>query len=246
MSPARHPRSVVRIPATVAVAGALLLLPAGGASAHVRVVPDTTTEGGYAELTFRVPNESQTAGTVGLTVDLPTATPFTSVSVRPVTGWTAVVTEATLPGPVDVEGTTITTAPATVTWTADPGTQIHPGEYQTFSVSVGRLPDAGTVVVLPATQTYSDGTEVLWDDVESEGVDAEHPAPSLTTTAPEPEVATTVTAAAVDPATPPAAVAGAAPSATWMDGAGLGLGVVALALALVAVVRTRRTAGSRS
>ena len=170
--------------ALVAVAtGGVLLAGTSAASAHVRVLPDTTVAGGFAELTFRVPTESDTAGTVGLRIELPTDTPLTSVRTRPVPGWTAVVERGPLPDPVERDGATITEAPTAVVWTADPGVQVAPGQYQAFAISVGPLPEAGTEVMLPATQTYSDGEVVAWaQEPAADGTEPELPAPVLVTT----------------------------------------------------------------
>ncbi len=205
--------------------GALLLLPPTAADAHVRVAADATTPGSFSALTFRVPNESATAGTVRISVQLPQDTPFLYVSSKPVPGWRVASTEATLPRPVEAEGTTITKAVRTVTWTAERGTRIAPGEYQEFSLSVGPLPSAGTVL-LPATQTYSDGEVVRWDEPTPAGGDEpEHPAPALVvaaTAAPETVVAPR-----------PDGVARA------LGAAGLALGLVALVVAALGARRPR-------
>ena len=58
----RRRRWRVRAAAALGVV-ALVLLPAAAASAHVRVIPDATSADGFAKITFRVPNESATAGT---------------------------------------------------------------------------------------------------------------------------------------------------------------------------------------
>ena len=64
-----------------------------------------------------------------------------------------------------------------------PGAEIVDGQFQEFEVSAGPLPDAGTRLVLPAHQTYTDGTVVDWVDVAEEGgEEPAHPAPELTTT----------------------------------------------------------------
>lgn len=43
---------------------------------------------------------------------------------------------------------------------------------------MGVLPDAGTTVTLPATQTYTDGSVVKWDEKTIQGQpEPEHPAP---------------------------------------------------------------------
>lgn len=160
---------------TAVIAGAVLALAAPlAASAHVTVNPDQAEPGSYSLLTFRVPNESETAGTTALTVALPSDTPFASVSVEPVDGWTATIGRGTLPEPVEQNGTEITEAATSITWQADAGTQIDPGEFQRFAISVGPVPEVGSIT-LAATQTYSDGEVVEWADA----AEGEHPAPVL-------------------------------------------------------------------
>lgn len=179
-STTRHRAS--RLAAALSAAGLALLAVAAPASAHVRVKPDSTASGSYSALTFRVPNESPTASTTKVVVTLPLDRPMTSLSVRPVPGWTAAVAQGPLPQPLVRDGVTITKAPHTVTWTATPGSAIAPGQYQEFAVVVGPLPDPGALV-LPATQTYSDGTVVRWDQGPTGGAsEPEHPAPQFTVT----------------------------------------------------------------
>lgn len=202
----------------------LLLVGTATASAHVRVHPDSTTTGSYSQLTFRVPNESATAGTVKVSVTLPQDHPFTSVSTTPVAGWTAKITTAPLPTPVEVGGATITEAPRTVTWTAQRGVQIRSGEYQDFPISVGPLPAPGQLV-LPATQTYSDGTVVDWSQTSTAGqAEPDHPAPEFTVTPAtdvQPATSTGVARSSSDPA------------ARWMAAAALLLSVLAAGAAAI-------------
>ena len=170
---------------TAAAVGALVVLAASAvpASAHVRVEPDSTVAGSYAALTFRVPNESDTASTTEVVVTLPQDQPFRHVSVRPVPGWRATVAEADLPEPITLDGSTLTKAARTVTWTATGDQAIAPGQYQEFAVSAGPLPSPGTVV-LPVAQTYSDGEVVDWDTPQAAGAaEPEHPAPQFEVTA---------------------------------------------------------------
>lgn len=142
-------------------AGALLALAAPlAASAHVSVTPDQAEAGSWTYVTFRVPNESPTASTVKLDVHLPADTPFTSVRYQPTAGWTGAAVKTTLPKPVKVDGNTISEATTAVSFTADAG-GIAPGQFQTFTLSLGPVPDTGHLVI-PATQTYSDGTVVEW------------------------------------------------------------------------------------
>jgi uncharacterized protein YcnI len=222
----------------LATAAGLMALGVGAASAHVHVDPASTSAGGFSQLTFKVPNESETAKTTKLTVTLPTGTPFTSVSVKPMDGWTAEITEAKLPAPVTVEGATITKAASSVTWTPDAAHQIGQHEYQTFSISVGRLPSAGTAVALPTEQTYSDGTVVNWNEPETPGQDEpKNPVPSFVTTAAADEhaqaatVADTTAASSTTPVTTP-------PENTFGI-LGFGAGILGLAAGATALVRTR-------
>ena len=203
------------------------------ASAHVQVHADSTTTGSFSALTFRVPTESATASTVKLEVSLPQDHPLLDVSVKPVSGWKATVSEAPLPTPVVSEGTTITKAARSVTWTAtNQAAAIAPGQYQEFSISAGPLPQAGPLA-LPATQTYSDGKVVVWDQATpASGQEPEHPAPELMVTA-----ATDAGkgSAAVAP-TPTTTTAPSVASAASPDTLARGLGGAALVVALGALV----------
>jgi uncharacterized protein YcnI len=220
-------------------AAGLALLPSGNADAHVRVIPDNPTSGGFSALTFRVPNESDTAGTIKVAVVLPQDTPFVYVSTKPVPGWTVSAVKEKLPKPYDLDGTTITEAVHTVTWSAEKGTQIAPGEYQEFSISVGPLPDPGTVQ-LPATQTYSDGTVVAWDQpTPASGEEPEHPAPAFEIVAAASDADHQGGTAAPTDAQETAEVTatGSDPVARLLGGAGLVVGIGGLAVALVALRR---------
>jgi uncharacterized protein YcnI len=221
------------------MAAGLLALGVSAASAHVHVDPDDPAAGGYTHLTFNVPNESPTAKTNKLEVALPTDTPFTSVSVKPVEGWKDEVITSTLPKRVTVAGTTVTKAVTSVVWTADAAHQIGQNEYQAFSISVGVLPDAGTTVTLPATQTYTDGTVVKWDEKTVEGQpEPEHPAPSFVTTASDEAASATPTASpAAAPA--PAAAKASGDSGSTAGWFGLAAGLIGLAAGVTALARTR-------
>jgi|GEM_PF-384202 len=165
---------------TLSLATVGLMAGAGIASAHVTVNPSEAAAGDYTKLTFRVPNESPTAGTVGITIALPADHPFASVSVREIPGWTVVPSKTTLPAPVTEGDVTIKEAVTSITWTADQGTAIGPGEFAEFDISAGPVPDAGSLA-FPATQTYNDGTVVEWNEpTPASGEEPEHPVPTLT------------------------------------------------------------------
>ncbi|KQR88530.1 YcnI family copper-binding membrane protein [Microbacterium sp. Leaf179] len=169
-------RALVGLAAGAALAIAVPL----AASAHVTVNPDTATPGSYATVNFRVPTESETASTVKLEVTLPTDTPLSAVLVQPVPGWTATVEKGALPAPVEVDGNTLTDAALKIVWQADPDVGIGQDQFQVFSAVLGPVPDTGHVV-LPAAQTYSDGSVVDWaatpDEVAAD--DTLEPAPVL-------------------------------------------------------------------
>jgi len=216
---------VLRRAGVIALLAGLAVSSANAASAHVRVHPDSTASGSFSALTFRVPNESASAGTVRVTVQLPEDAPLLYVSTKPVPGWTAKLTEAKLPKPVEASGATITKAVRTVTWTAEKGTRIGPGEYQEFAISGGPLPAAGPIL-FPTEQVYSDGTVVAWDEpTPASGLEPEHPAPAFEITAAETETGAPTTPAAV-----PAA------AATGVDRIARGLAAGALAVAVLSLV----------
>jgi len=217
-------RSAVVMAASLALAlGAPL-----AASAHVHVDPESAEPGGYTLLTFRVPNESATATTTSVAITLPADTPITSVSVEPIEGWTAEVVRGSLPAPVEVGGNTITEAPLSVVFTAT-GTGIGDGEFQRFTLSAGPLPDVGQVL-LPVSQSYSDGSVVEWDEpTPASGEEPEHPAPTLYITDAAPD----------DDHHDGAAVTtgeDGAEHAAASDSTGLVIGFLALAVAAAALV----------
>jgi uncharacterized protein YcnI len=198
------------------LASALVVATALPAFAHVTVSSPDASPGGFGKLVFRVPSESATASTTKISVDLPVTSPFASVSAEPVPGWTIILTKRQLPKPVkDDDGFNITEAVGTVTWTAKPGQGLPPGQFQEFGLSVGPFPEKSGPVRLPATQTYSDGSVVKWNErTPASGKEPEHPAPTLDVEA----VAATSTETDS--------------LSRWLGGGGLVLGLVALVVAL--------------
>lgn len=153
---------------------------AGPASAHVTVNPKEATQGGYARVAFRVPNESDSASTTKVEVVLPENAPVGSVSTMPVAGWTVAVEKRKVDPPIEVHGSPITEAVAKLTWTAAGDAGIKPGEFQEFGVSMGPLPQVDSMV-FKTLQTYSDGNISRWIDPPAPGAEEpENPAPVLT------------------------------------------------------------------
>lgn len=158
-----------RIPRLAIAVGALCLgsaanLPA--AWAHVHASSDDAMRGAMAIVTFQVPNESNTgAVTTALAVALPDVA---SARTEAMPGWTGTLERDAASGSV-----------RSVTWTAAPGGGIGLDQFALFRLAV-KLPDSATVS-FPATQTYSDGTVVKWDQPPLPGgAEPEHPVPTLT------------------------------------------------------------------
>ncbi|MEV5837966.1 YcnI family protein [Nocardia sp. NPDC052112] len=214
---------ITRACTAVAAAG-FVLLAGGTASAHVTADAPGATQGDYSVITFKVPTESETANTTALTVALPN---LKSARTEPIPGWSSKVDRND-----KAEATS-------VTWTADPGSPgVRPGQFQRFVLSVGPLPTQDQVS-FPATQTYSDGKVVTWDQpMGADGSEPEHPAPTLTLAA--------ATGNGHDGHHVGSSAAAEEKSkdtdntARWLGGIGLALGLLGVALGLGNVIRGRR------
>jgi periplasmic copper chaperone A len=212
---------------------------AAAASAHVTINPTDATQGGEAQVAFRVPDESDTLSTTKVQVNLPTDQPLASVMVLPVPGWTFRVSTSKLTTPIKTDdGDTVTEAISQIAWTAtSPATGIKPGEFQEFPVSIGPLPKADEMV-FKTLQTYSDGSIVRWIDLSQPGQpEPDHPAPVLKLTA------TGADSTAHSGQAPTVTVAKSSSSdrgALTVGIVGLIVGVIGIALAGLALARTRR------
>src|SRR4029453_5128115 len=91
---------------------------------------------------------------------------FPPVQNKPLPGWTATTEMRTLDEPVDAFGEQVTEVVSKITWT---GGGLHPGEFQEFDVSLGRMPEEGDTLAFPSIQTYSSGEIVRWIDPVVEG-----------------------------------------------------------------------------
>ncbi|MCO8271275.1 YcnI family protein [Actinoplanes sp. TRM 88003] len=222
-----------------AVAGLTLAL-ATPAAAHVTVNPDTAAAGGYAKVTFRVPNESDSESTTKVEVNLPADKPVASVSVKPVNGWDVATTVSKLDKPLEAHGAQITEAVSKITWTAKAGNEVKPGQFQEFDVSMGPLPASGDMI-FKALQTYSDGNVVRWiDEPTTDGTEPESPAPVLKIGAAAAEGADTPAAAPTATAAAESAVGDDEGGSNAFGIAGLVAGVLALIVAMLAYARSGR------
>lgn len=180
----RSSRNVVRLCVAGGGAATALLLLAGPAAAHVSVQPQgEAAKGGFATVSFKVPNERDDASTTKVEVNFPADHPLASVLPQPVPGWKIDVTKSKLAKPLTSHGNTIKEAVSKVTWTAN-GTGedkgIPSGQFQQFPLSIGQLPEDADQLVFKALQTYSDNEVVRWIEEPKEGADEpESPAPVL-------------------------------------------------------------------
>ncbi|GAA3483027.1 YcnI family protein [Streptomyces yanii] len=230
----------------LAVAG--VLTAAGAAFAHVTVHPGSYAKGATdGVLTFRVPNEEDSASSTKVQVFLPTDHPVLGVLVTPQDGWTAKVTIKELKTPVKTDDGTITEAVSEITWT---GSKIGPGQYHDFNVAFGQLPDDTDQLAFKTLQTYSDGTVTRWiEETDEGGEEPENPAPVLELTAKGAEEGGSTSVASPTNAksseSSKSAASASDSTARGLGVAGLIVGVLGLAAAAFAVVRSRST-GSRS
>ena len=241
-----------RITAAIATGTVLAttVVPSGPASAHVSVSPGQAAQGGFANLTFRVPNEREDATTTKVELHFPTDTPIIGATVRQLTGWSSEVKRGPAAAGATHDGTPVTETITSIAWTADAaGNAVSGSNYQEFGVSVGPLP-AVDRVVFKALQTYDDGRISRWIDEPADG-------------APEPEAPAVVVrlaaggekldahgqlVAGADAAAPSVAAGPAAPESS--SGVALGVAIAALVVALAALalvlLRRPRTGGLRT
>jgi uncharacterized protein YcnI len=160
---------------------AALAASTGIAAAHVSVSSTDAAPGGFGKFTFRVPNESDTATTVAVRIQIPKEAAMASLRTQPMPGWTVTTTTADLPDPVtNDDGQEITTYVSVVEFRAAAGGGIGPGQFQEFALSGGPFPDVEKVT-FPVVQGYSDGSEAAWIEPSVDGQpEPELPAPVLT------------------------------------------------------------------
>jgi uncharacterized protein YcnI len=222
-------RALITTATTGAAMSIALLSGAAPAWAHVHVDADDAAPGGSAVLTFQVPGESETGAlTTQFSVALPNVA---SARAEVMPGWTSRLDRNAAAGTV-----------SSVTWSAAPSVGISSDQFALFRISV-TLPDQPSVT-FPATQTYSDGKVVRWDQPPLPGGgEPEYPAPELDlsgTPAPEHQMPPPQAPAAAAPTGQPVAEAPktADDTARWLAGGAL---IVAAVGVVVAVLGRRRT-----
>jgi uncharacterized protein len=233
-------RRAVQLGTVLAAAGLGLLFAAAPAWAHVTVVaPGVSAGASDAEITVRVPDESDSAATTGLKLQLPTDHPIAGVLVAPLAGWTATVKQTKLATPIKTDDGDISEVVSEVDWTAAAGGGIRPGFFGQFTIIAGKLPDGVNSLTFKAIQQYSDGSTVSWIEQPAPGSsqEPEHPAPVLTLTgtsatgSPDASTSSPVTGTGSD--RPEAASKGTATTGIVLGAIGTVLGAAALAIVLM-------------
>ena len=159
-----------------AVALGVLVTPA---AAHI-AVDGEVAPGGNGTFTFTIPNESDTANTVEVSIQMPEEHPLGSLRSEVMAGWTVTTTTRTLDEPIEVFGAEVTEVVDTVTFTAEAGAGIPPGQFARFSLRGGPFPEDVESVAFPTVQTYDDGEESAWIEQEVDGQpEPENPVPVL-------------------------------------------------------------------
>ncbi|MFF6995877.1 DUF1775 domain-containing protein [Streptomyces sp. NPDC008313] len=236
----RTRRHIAPFVTAAGTAGAVLLL-AGPAAAHVRVIGDVIP-GKPATLQFRVPSELADATTVRVVVAVPSDISVTSVPA--LDGWT----EKTVTGSAGKS--------SQVAWTAEPGHEIEPAASQTFTVKVGPVPDRYSLT-FDTEQTYSNGTIAAWNQEQTGKKEPEFPAPVLVINpeaSPAPgEAADSPKSGTGESAAPPSVAAKPADTAADEDeGSSMGLplaigaGIAAIGAAAAVWAARRRRGGGAS
>lgn len=222
-------RALITTATTGAAMSIALLAGTAPAWAHVHVDADDPAPGGSAILTFRVPGESETGA---LTTQFSVALPkVASARAEVMPGWTSRLDRDATAGTV-----------SSVTWTAAPSVGISSDQFALFRVSV-TLPNQPSVT-FPATQTYSDGKVVRWDQPPLPGGgEPEYPVPELALTGtpePEHEMAPSPTPTVAASAEQPVAETPKTgdDTARWLAGGAL---IVAAVAVVLAVIGRRRT-----
>ncbi|KQC40269.1 YcnI family protein [Frankia sp. ACN1ag] len=228
------------------VAGAAVLAMTVPASAHVTLQPSTASAGSYATLSFKVPTEEDNASTTGIDVQFPVDTPLASVSVQPKAGWTYKVAKAAPAKPLSTDDGQVSEVVTRITWSAQGSQGIKPGEFDTFTVSAGPLPDKAGQLTFKTLQTYSNGDVVRWVDVAQPGAgEPEKPAPSLTVTAAGADAGSSTGAhdsVSTQNAAETSQPDGSDGTARWLGIVGVVLGALGLLAGAFALVTSRRRA----
>lgn len=143
----------------VAVAAGALLT-AGPAHAHVTLQPKEAPADSFVRLNVRVPNERDNARTEKVRVQFPPG--VLALSYEPVDGWDIEVTKRKLDQPAELHGEPVNEEVGEVSFTAQDGEAIRPGQFRDFGLSLRTPAKPNSTLTFKALQTYSNGEVVRW------------------------------------------------------------------------------------
>jgi uncharacterized protein YcnI len=199
---------------TLAAAAAAVLLTPLSAPAHVTLQPRQAPADSFVRLNVRVPNERDNASTRKVHVQFPPG--VLALSYEPVDGWRIAVTKRKLDQPAELHGEPVTEEIDEVSFTAQHGATIRPGQFRDFGLSLRTPAKPNRALTFKALQTYSGGEVVRWIGPP----DSEEPAAQVRLIAAAQE--------GQAPDGPPTASAVPAAAATDDDGPSTALVIVAL------------------
>lgn len=161
--------------------GAVLLLTAGPAAAHVTASPGEAPAGGFTAATLTVGHGCEGSPTTKLTVQIPEG--INNVTPAIVTGWTAEVTTEPLPEPItDAHGNEVTERESVVTYTATPGNELPDGFRQEFTIGYQAPETPGEHLFFKTIQTCEVGETAWVEEYTGEGEEPEAPSPVVLVT----------------------------------------------------------------
>ncbi len=247
-APAR--RRTTRVAAVAGLVAAAVVGFASPASAHVTLTPSTTAAGAGALLQFSFSHGCDGSPTTALTIQVPEG--INTVAPTRTALWEVELQSETLDPPVtDSHGAELTERVASVTYSSR--TPVPDGVRDVVELSV-QLPEAeGETLAFPVIQTCQDG-ETAWIEVPADEADAEeleHPAPTITLTAPAGDDAhgdgdeeaaeadesdEAEASAGAETGTEASEESGAASETDDSDGSTDGLSLVALGVAVIAAL----------
>jgi len=147
---------------------------AAPAAAHVSIADAKGTPGAYHAAFFRLSHGCDGSPTVALRVEIPEEA--TVARPQPKPGWTLSVETAPLARPRTVDGETVASRVAAITWKG----RLEADQFDQFGVML-RLPQRAGPLYFPTVQTCERG-ENRWVDIPAAGAawtSVPHPAPAI-------------------------------------------------------------------
>ena len=161
------------------LSGALLVLAAGGASAHVTLETGEATAGSSYKAVLRVGHGCDGASTVRISVRIPDG--VIAVKPMPHAGWVLETVKGKYTKPYDYYGTPLEEGVTEVVWSGGKLLDEHYDEFVFRGMLAADLP-AGPIY-FPVVQECEDGSVARWIEIPEPGQDGHEldaPAPGVT------------------------------------------------------------------